>query len=318
MARARRILVVVDPAATDQPAVARGASVARRLGMELRLLTCVHGGLPVRLPRSADPQEVRRALLRRQLGYLQRLARDYAGIEVTMNAVWDRPLHEAIIRETLRSEPQLVMKESTYHPTISRALVTHTDWQLIRDCPVPLWLVRGAGWDGAPRVVAFVDPTHEHDKPADLDHHILDEACALAAGLGGEAHAVHCHDGSALFATAGGPAVGAEIEALGAELQAEHAARLRDLAAARGIDAARAQLRSGPPAEAIPAAARQLDAQLAVMGAVARSRLQDATLGHTAEQVLDRLHCDVLVVKPKRFESPVTYRPQATDFMELH
>ncbi|MCC7489753.1 MAG: universal stress protein [Gammaproteobacteria bacterium] len=318
MTKARRILVVVDPAAAEHPAVARGASVARRLGLELRLLVCVHGGLPSRMPRGADAQEVRRALLRQHLRLLQQLAQDCAGVEVTMNAVWDRPLHEAIIRETLRSEPQLVMKESRYHPTISRALVTNTDWHLIRDCPAPLWLVRGPAWEEAPRVVAFVDPTHEHDKPADLDHRILAEATALATGLGGEAHAVHCHDGSALFAAAGGPGVSAEIEALGAELQAEHAGRLRELATARGIDPARTQLRSGRPAEAIPATVRQLGAHLAVMGAVARSRLQDIVLGSTAEQVLDQLPCDVLVVKPGRFESPVTYRAQAADFMELH
>jgi universal stress protein E len=318
MTNAQRVLVVVDPTAAVQPAVERGAMVARGLGWGLELLICMHEGMPVRVPRGVDPREVRRRLLAHQLGYLRELARGCPGLEVNTKAVWDRPLHEAIIRETLRCEPRLVMKDSHYHSAISRALVTNSDWHLVRDCPVPLWLVRGPAWGPSPQVAAFIDPLHEHDKPADLDHRILAEATLLAAGLGGAAHAVHCHDTTALLAATGDADAGAAMATLGAELQAEHAARLRELAADHAIDPSRTHLRSGPPAEAIPAAASQLGADLAVMGAVARSRLQHAFLGSTAERVLDRLACDVLVLKPRRFESPVTYRAQAPDFMELH
>ena len=44
-----------------------------------------------------------------------------------------------------------------------------------------------------------------------------------------------------------------------------------------------------------------LAASLLVMGAVSRSRLQEIFLGSTAERVLDRIGCDVLVVKPADF-----------------
>ena len=39
------------------------------------------------------------------------------------------------------------------------------------------------------------------------------------------------------------------------------------------------------------------------MGAVSRSRLQEVFVGSTAERVLDRIGCDVLVVKPARFHA---------------
>jgi len=38
-----------------------------------------------------------------------------------------------------------------------------------------------------------------------------------------------------------------------------------------------------------------------VMGAVSRSRVQELFVGSTAERVLDRIGCDVLVVKPADF-----------------
>jgi universal stress protein E len=37
------------------------------------------------------------------------------------------------------------------------------------------------------------------------------------------------------------------------------------------------------------------------MGAISRSRLEELFVGSTAERVLDRLACDVLVVKPLDF-----------------
>jgi universal stress protein E len=41
------------------------------------------------------------------------------------------------------------------------------------------------------------------------------------------------------------------------------------------------------------------------MGAVSRSGLKRLFIGNTAERTLDRLDCDVLVVKPQEFVSRV-------------
>jgi universal stress protein E len=311
MRSTKQILVVVDPTAAAQPALGRAALVAARMGWSLRLLACVPEGLP---RRTADPEAVRGAILDRQRAVLKDLARGYPDCDVAVKAVWDRPLHEAIIRETLRSEPRFVMKDTHFHAALSRALFTNTDWHLIRDCPAPLWLVRGAPWPAHPAIAAFVDPMHEHDKPADLDHRILTEASRLAVGLDGEVHAIHCRETASTLAL--GSTLPGALDALPGDGESEHAAVLGALAAAHAVPPARVHLRSGPAATEIPLAAHALGADLAVMGAVSRSRLQQAFLGHTAERVLERLACDVLVLKPAKFESPVTYRAQPADFME--
>ena len=41
------------------------------------------------------------------------------------------------------------------------------------------------------------------------------------------------------------------------------------------------------------------------MGAVSRSGLKRVFIGNTAEKILDELPCDVLVVKPARFQNRV-------------
>jgi universal stress protein E len=43
------------------------------------------------------------------------------------------------------------------------------------------------------------------------------------------------------------------------------------------------------------------------MGAVSRGRLQEVFLGSTAERVLDRIGCDVLVIKPADFAEKLPF-----------
>ena len=53
--------------------------------------------------------------------------------------------------------------------------------------------------------------------------------------------------------------------------------------------------------------AREAGAAVVVMGAVSRSRLQEVFLGSTAERVLERMGCDVLVVKPADFREKLPF-----------
>jgi universal stress protein E len=66
-----------------------------------------------------------------------------------------------------------------------------------------------------------------------------------------------------------------------------------------------AHLVSGLTHEELPALAEKLDAAVVVMGAVARNRLKRLFIGSTAERTLDHLPCDLLIVKPNWFKSPV-------------
>jgi hypothetical protein len=66
MTMAERILVVVDPASATQPVVGRAARVAASMRWGLELFTCIHDGLPGRIPKAADGSVVRRPLLAHQ------------------------------------------------------------------------------------------------------------------------------------------------------------------------------------------------------------------------------------------------------------
>jgi universal stress protein E len=226
---------------------------------------------------------------------------------------WARPLHEGITRQVLRYQPDLVLKDTRHHPVIERALFTNTDWHLIRECPAPLLLVRSEDWPEKPRILAAVDPMHEDDKPAVLDSNILDIAGHLAEATRGELHVLHVFELVDRIAALEGTYVPVATPAadLAKRFEAAHRQALEDLVAGRNIPWDRVRMRAGEVRRELRETARALHAALVVMGAVARGRLARLFIGSTAEQVLESLPCDVLIVKPEGFRSPVGLGTQA-------
>ena len=270
-----------------------------------------------------DLKEARQKAIDEQLGYLFDLARPYSkeGLSINLKAAWDTPLYEGIVREALRSNACLVLKDTHYHSALSRAMFTNTDWQLIRSCPVPLWLVKPDQDFVKPSIVAAVDPINEHEKPALLDNSILSEAFKLARGLGGLVHAVHTYDVTPAIAAASGAAFGPvpiATDGITASIEQAHSSAFTELADRFDVSPVRRHLKVGSATELLPAISRELSADLIIMGAVARSRLQRVIVGSTAERTLDHLPCDVLIMKSENFVSPVTFEsePKSASYAE--
>lgn len=88
-------------------------------------------------------------------------------------------------------------------------------------------------------------------------------------------------------------------------LEQHHVNRMAALGRDYGISSHYQHLSQGLPEQVIPEAAKQLDAELVVLGTIGRTGLSAALLGNTAEHVLDQLNCDVLAIKPEDFVSPL-------------
>jgi universal stress protein E len=197
----------------------------------------------------------------------------------------------------------LVVKDTHFHGAISRTLFTNADWHLIRECPVPLMLTKSAQWNSPIRVAAALDPGHTDDKPASLDHELLETARNLAGAMKGEALAVHVFD--PLLVMAGMAATGSGIGAVPVvdvelikSLREFHDREFRAVLARHADFAGPADLIDGAPLTELPAYAERRKIDVLVMGAVSRSAIRRFLVGSTAERLLDRLPCDIMIVKP--------------------
>jgi universal stress protein E len=309
----KRILVAIaDCQGRATAALDKAAALARGSGVTVTLFHSLYNpeiageGLfgPDTLERDIE------AAVRARKAELERLTAPLGrqGIRTRVRVRWDYPVHESIVREVLREKSDLVVAESHRHTRLSRVVLSNTDWQLIRLCPCPVLFVKTARPYDRARVLAAVDPMHAHAKPAALDAAILAAADWLARAFHGSLHAAHVYRLATPF-TSG---VLMEPVPLPVDVSEGQLRRIRGefdaLLAGYGLPKARRHLRAGSAALELPSIAERVDAGVVVMGAISRSGLKRLFVGHTAERVIDRLKCDVLVLKPAGFRTPVPRR----------
>jgi universal stress protein E len=309
--RFKTLLVAVrDLERPPRALLAKAARLAERFNARLDLLHVI--ALPYIYPdESGNVALATDAEITRQQDQLDRIGNRLrkAGIKVTCSIAWDFPAADAIVRHVMKTKPDVVLAESHHHNKLARWFVAHTDWELIRACPCPLWLVKTARLADKIKVMAAIDPFHAHSKPAALDEELL-RIAKIVADNKGRLGVTHVYP-TPITMVAGG--MGEPIWV--AAPPAEHKrARQRALHAVQEcsdrFDIANGDrlVEAGDPAQALPDLIKRWGANLLVMGAVSRSVLKRAFIGHTAERVIDATHCDVLIVKPRSFKSQVGRR----------
>jgi universal stress protein E len=243
---------------------------------------------------------------------LERFARTRAlrGVSITCTAVWDYPPHEAIVRRALKVGADLVIAATREHAVGTRLVLRNTDWELIRQCPMPLLLVKTRHAVHKPVVLAAVDPFHAHARPANLDSELLVSAVQFAKLLHGTVHVFHAYMPLVdVQLVAGYPAPPLILPPEAEESHGRRIARVIDrLAEKAGVRRAFRHVEMGDVATELATLTRRTRTSLVVMGAVSRSALVRLFIGNTAERVLDKLSCDVLIVKPRGFRAKLSQR----------
>ncbi|MDJ0916438.1 MAG: universal stress protein [Woeseiaceae bacterium] len=312
MRKISKILVVIDPTVEEQPALERAAWLAQQADAHLELLVCYYNEYLSgdRLFDSPSLEKARAEVIQTHEQRLETMAEPMraAGTTVTTSVVWDHPLHEGIVRHSIASKADVVVKDTHHHSSLSRALLSNTDWNLIRTCPMPLWLVKPGKVAEHPVFVAAIDPMNQHDKPAALDDEILQTSKSIVDIVHGELHAFHCYDPRIAVATATANAyipVSLPFDEIEQQMHDEHEARFSEITRFHGIDEDHTHLVAGMTHEELPEHATKLKADVVVMGAVSRNRWKRLFIGATAERTLEFVPCDMLIIKPDWFHTPV-------------
>lgn len=306
MKRIQNILVIIDPTAAEHTSLEKAELLAKRFNARVELYICdTKAARETRLlaERATDPSRLLDVNLKPMLENLARPLRE-RGIDVCTDLEFADRLADGLLDRTMRTTADLVIKDTHHHSLLKRTLISNTDWYLIRGCPVPLLLTKGKGWGKVPNVLAAVDPGHMNDKPADLDHQILQWSKALAERLSGAMHAVHAYIPVSIAATAANVAAPMASTLTPEALEYEEKQKrkeLRLLTDQYAIPESNVHLELGVATDVLADKAEDLTADIVVMGAIARSGLERIFIGSTAERVLDKLPCYVLVLKPVNF-----------------
>ena len=301
----RHILFAVrDPDTVRQPGIVKAIAIAKSFGASLEVFHALSSpvftglqpmtGVTIEVLRREVQQKVRARLEK-----FSALAKR-SDVALTSAVEWDYPPHEAIVRRATKVSADLIIAECHKGGRTRPWLIHLTDWELLRTSSLPVLLLKSPRRYRRPVVLAAVDPSHAHAKPARLDADILAAGALFSVAMHGRLHAMHANNPAFSALALGDPAINAASIAITfAALEKKGREDFEKFMKAMDIGPARQHLVDGAPAVAIPKVARDTNAALVVMGAVSRSGIGRMFIGNTAERVLGSLPCDVLVLKPR-------------------
>lgn len=178
---------------------------------------------------------------------------------------------------------------------------------LLRKCPCPVWIDRPDCAHPYQTILAAVDPIGHAGEG--INRLIMDLATALAERVQARLQLVHVWslEGESRLSSGHGRISETELHLLLEESERRHRNGLNRLLNDYGMAARdeNVHLLKGDAAERIAGLARELSADLIVMGTVGRSGVSGLFIGNTAEDVLLTIHASVLTVKPENFVSPI-------------
>lgn len=322
MQRFKDILCVVDDVETCKRVMERAVTLAENNQASLTVVDVVAHvtagiGMPDGGPISADLQAT---LVSAHTQGLETLVAPYRNrIEIQTRVLVGIPFLE-IIREVLRNGRDLVIKIPETRDFLDR-LFGSEDMHLLRKCPCPVWLIKPGKHKSYRRILAAVDagdsyPAEEMASRRALRRQILEMASSLALSDFDELHVVYAWEAVAESALRGAlPTSDEQFNVYVEQERRDHAASLdhlmREVTGDLGQDALdylkpRTHMVMGSARREIPALAKQIDADLVVMGTVARTGVPGFIMGNTAETILNQIDCSVLAIKPPGFTTPVT------------
>lgn len=225
-----------------------------------------------------------------------------------------------VIRNVLREQQDLLITTAGEGGALAR-FFSNDDLRLLRKCPCPIWLLRPDRPPTSRRILVAVDCGQEYSEERlavnrELNLRLLRHALYLATGSHAEMHVVHAWSAlsESLANTIMSDISQEEMAHFLDELQHMNEEAMQALLgelASTGHDAAvsftspTTHVIKGDPRQVVPALARKLDADLTVMGSMARTGVAGFFMGNTAEDIIDQLQCSLLALKPAGYLSPI-------------
>ena len=314
MSNLQTIMVLVSPRMKATPALHRAAAYARRTGAALHLYLFDHYA-PIDYSRTIFGVEVaeraRRDFIDERMHWLSDLAGGLAeqGLNVDCDVIWAPHPHQAVIGKILEIAADLVLKDVECVSSTHKALrPSALDSKLLRLSPAPLMLLHPASKLVPHHVLAAVDVLVP-EEAGKLNDRVIEAAqdCAMLSAAQAELLSVFSYFPVDTYMT-GFVADTYEV------MDSSHNKALQGLAARHHISPNCVLRRSGfEVAETIAQCARERGADLVTLGSVYHSGIDRFLFGTTAEALLRKLSCDVLLVKPAGLVEELTKRLQRAE-----
>ncbi len=213
-----------------------------------------------------------------------------------------------IVRHVLKNDYDMVIKEA--EPKESGTGFKAMDMELLRKCPCPVWLCRPISKPrNEMKIAVAIDPESMAPEGHDLSLGLLELSRFLADACDGELNIISCWDyefEEYLRHNVWIKVADDELIRTVNEAQSQHRAAVESLIQKSGIGG-KIQVHHvrGRADQMIPQHITDQNIDILVMGTVARAGIPGFVIGNTAENIVQKLECSLLALKPSGFVSPV-------------
>lgn len=307
MAKFQNVLLVTDGLGKDADAFNQAISQARNNQAKLSVLV-----LPPSLPQSfADQQEAFEQGLKDQVkAHLAEAAKQLRANQLPIDYYVERGNRPAtlVIRDVLRNHRDLVVRQA--EPVAGGKGFSAADLELLRKCPAPVWLCRPIDDPhGVMQVAVAVEP----DTSRSARHYLALDLLRLGRRLADECNgrlivisAWDCTYESSLRHSAFIKVSEAEVEKEVERTRRDHEDALNKLLAEAALgENVQVEHPRGAAADVVIEQVERAGVDVLVMGTIARTGVAGLLIGNTAENVLRRLPCSLVALKPAGFVSPI-------------
>lgn len=297
----KRILLIAPSEMTRTPAFDRAQALAKATGALLHIVafdyvtSLVMAGL---LDHDAMAQaregylQVHRHWLEQQVRFQRR-----AGLAVSCEVVWAKPNLAHVLAYVNDFHADLVIKDVQHVSALDRTFHQPLDWLLLRDCPACLHLVTDARHPKPLKVLAAIDLSHLEELTYGLNERVLELASTLAHVCDAHLHLLNVSNWSVVGDTPTSVPTQSLDSSLGEAVNDAQVEAFDVLAERYGVEQERQHVLTGIPHKVISLFARRNAFDVVVLGTVYRDKL-DRLIGSTAESVLNRTSCSLMIVKP--------------------
>lgn len=278
--------VVLDPTRDSQPALQRALQLARSCERAVIHAFACHwldesqmGAYHSRHEAKQQDQKQLQRWADEQLSEARQ-----QGLPVELELYWNADWHRGVLDAAAKANADLILKSTFPHSTGQRLLHKTSDYTLIRRAHCPVLLVHEGNDREYQTAVAALDLS------GDKAHNQLNGAILLAAHTLSQQTPLTLHVVTALDE---GPIVPLEPGWVPIEQTEPNRA---ELAERFQVSEQQIHIGYGSPKAVLADAVTELEADLLVIGSLARKGISGALLGNTAERVVDSISCDLLIV----------------------
>lgn len=223
-------------------------------------------------------------------------------VPVTTKVTYGKGWHE-IVKESIRSESDLVIVGTRDKSATQRMLYGSTAMKLIRSCPCAVFVTRP---DIHPQNVETIVAADDFTAVGEKVLHAAVSACQLIDARLVVAHSIDYPLESPMRRT---EASQEDIESYRQKCQREAEEELNERLAMTDFrtlqQGTQIAIKGGPADCVVEEVVKEYEADMLVMGTIARGGIPGFLIGNTAERLLPELNCSLLALKPDDFVCPV-------------